>query len=276
MTIGPAALDQAIARLVAACSAEPACSRTAPDLDAMIREAETRLDATPLDFRVSDTVAAIQLGHPIHVVVDGAAFLRWMRAQVGGWGGSQSGLVLPALTSILDGTLRADSPMVSALAAGLTDCIGLLTSCERPNFGALYSIVCSDVAPHVDQASLNAAIGARPAYRDVFAPNPLLAPCDAWPVRKPGQVPVGSITGGAPTMIIRGALDPYSAPIAEVNRAVAGATNTLELEIPNQSYNALGFLECPIAIRNAWIDAPTSPPADTSCLSRIPPISLTP
>ena len=276
MTIGPKALDQAVAKLVAACSAQPVCSRSAPDLDAMIREAETRLDATPLDFPVSDTVAAIQLGRPIHVVVDGAAFLRWMRAQVGGWGGSQSGLVLPALTSILDGTLRADSPMVSALAAGLTDCIGLLTSCERPNFGALYSIVCSDVAPHVDRASLDAAVGARPAYRDVFAPNPLVAPCDAWPVRKPGPVPAGSITGGVPTMIIRGALDPYSAPLADVDRAVAGSTNIVELEIPNQSYNALGFLECPIALRNAWIDAPTSPPADTSCLSRIPPISLTP
>jgi pimeloyl-ACP methyl ester carboxylesterase len=276
MTVGPAALDQAIARLVAACSTQPGCSRAAPDLGAMIGEAETRLDATPLDFQVADTVAAIQLGHPIHVVVDGAALVRWLRAQVGGWGGSQSGLVLPALTSVLDGTLRADSPMVSGLAAGLTDCVGLLPSCERPNFGALYSILCSDVAPHVDEASLEAAVGQRPAYRDVFAPNPLLAPCDAWSVRKPGPVPAGSITGGAPTMVIRGALDPYSAPIADVARAVAGSTNTVELEVPNQSYNALGFLECPIAIRNAWIDAPSSPPADTSCLSRIPPISLTP
>ena len=242
----------------------------------MIREAESRLDAKPLDFRVADTVAAIQLGHPIHVIVDGAALVRWLRAQVGGWGGSQSGLVVPALTSVLDGTLRTDSPTVSALAAGLTDCIGLLTSCERPNFGALYSIICSDVAPHIDQARLATAIGGRPAYRDVFAPNPLVAPCDAWSVRKPGPVPAGSITGGVPTMIVRGALDPYSAPIADVDRALAGSTSVVELEIPNQSYNALGFLECPIAIRNAWIDAPTSPPADTSCLSRIPPISFTP
>ena len=65
-------------------------------------------------------------------------------------------------------------------------------------------------------------------------------------------------------MIIRGMFDPYSAPIADVDRAIAGSADTYELEIPNQSYNALGFLECPVAIRNAWIDAPTSPPADTN------------
>ena len=184
LTIAPAAFDQAIARLVGACAAQPACARSAPDLDEMIREAEGRLDATPIELDVSGTVAAIQLGHPIHVVVDGAALVRWMRGQIGGWGGSQSVLVLRALTSVLDGTLQADSPLASALAAGLTDCIGLLTSCERPNFGALYSIVCSDVAPYVDQASLDATIGGRPAYRDVFAPNPLVAPCDAWPVHE--------------------------------------------------------------------------------------------
>ena len=91
-----------------------------------------------------------------------------------------------------------------------------------------------------------------------------------------GLPPDGSITGGVPTMIIRGMFDPYSAPIADVDRAIAGSADTYELEIPNQSYNALGFLECPVAIRNAWIDAPTSPPADTSCLSRIPAISLAP
>ena len=42
----------------------------------MIREAERRFDTTPIELDVSDTVAAVQLGHPIHVVVDGAALVR--------------------------------------------------------------------------------------------------------------------------------------------------------------------------------------------------------
>ena len=72
---------------------------------------------------------------------------------------------------------------------------------------------------------------------------------------------MGPITGGVPTMIMRGALDPFSAPHTEVSKAVDGSPNTVILEIPNQSYNAIGFTECPVAIRNAWVDAPTSPPS---------------
>ena len=96
LTIAPAAFDQAIARLVGACAAQPACARSAPDLDEMIREAEGRLDATPIELDVSGTVAAIQLGHPIHVVVDGAALVCGCAANIGGWGGSQSVLAARA------------------------------------------------------------------------------------------------------------------------------------------------------------------------------------
>jgi hypothetical protein len=77
-------------------------------------------------------------------------------------------------------------------------------------------------------------------------------------------------------MIIRGAFDPFSAPLSEVSKAVSGMANVFTLEIPNQSYNALGYTECPVAIRNAWIDAPTAPAADTSCLGGIPSIPLAP
>jgi hypothetical protein len=70
------------------------------------------------------------------------------------------------------------------------------------------------------------------------------------------------------------ALVPFSAPMNEVAKATAGASNVYLIDIPNQSYNALGYTECPLAIRNAWIDALTAPPADTSCLAKIPPIEL--
>ena len=66
------------------------------------------------------------------------------------------------------------------------------------------------------------------------------------------------------------------APMTDVDRAVRRADNAFVLEIPNQSYNALGFTECRLAIRNAWVDAPTSPAADTSCLGQIPAIKLAP
>jgi hypothetical protein len=68
--------------------------------------------------------------------------------------------------------------------------------------------------------------------------------------------------------------DPFSAPPSEVTKAIGSSPNVFVVEVPNQSYNALGYGECPAAIRNAWIDDPTSPPADTSCLTKIPTIVL--
>jgi pimeloyl-ACP methyl ester carboxylesterase len=274
LTIGPTALDLSMSRLVAACAAQPDCDRAYPDLGAMIRSAVTRLDSTPLTFDVTGTVEAIQLGHPIRVVVDGAALLRWIRWSLGSGGCSTSATVPPTVRSALDGKLKASDVVVVSLASDVGDCLGILTSCELPNLGALYSIVCRDLAGQIDQSRLDSSIDGRAAYRDVFAPSPLLSSCDAWRVTPSEPAPDGPITGGAPTLVMRGALDPFSAPSSEVIKAVGGVESAYVLDVANQSYNVLGFNECPRAIRNAWIDAPNAPPADTSCLATIPPIEL--
>jgi pimeloyl-ACP methyl ester carboxylesterase len=276
LTIGPTALDLAISRLVAACAEQPACSRGYPHLDAMIRAAEGQLEAQPLTFDISGTVTAVQLGHPIRVVVDGAALVRLIRADLGSAGGAGAGDVARTVKKVLDGKLSGDDQAVVSLADDVGDCLGILTNCERPNLGALYSIVCRDFASQVDQPRLQAAIDSRSAYAEVYAPGPLLTPCGAWSVGPATPSLAGPITGGVPTVIIRGEFDPYSAPMSEVIKAVAGLTNVFTLEVPNQSYNALGDDECPRAIRNAWIDAPGAPPADTSCLAQIPQVQLGP
>jgi pimeloyl-ACP methyl ester carboxylesterase len=276
LTIGPAALDLAISRIVAACAGQPACRRGFPDLDTMIRDAVARLDATPLTFDVTGTVKAIQLGHPIRVVVDGAALLRWIRWSLGSQGGAGSAVIPSTVRSVLDGKLRSTDGVVISLASDEGDCLGLLTICEQPTLGALYSIVCRDVAGKTDKARLDASLDGRSAYKDVFGPGPLATPCDSWNVGTSEPGPDRPVTGSVPTLVLRGALDPYSAPLGDVAKAVAGLDSVYTLEIPNQSYNALGFTECPAAIRNAWIDAPTAPPADTTCLARIPPIEFGP
>jgi pimeloyl-ACP methyl ester carboxylesterase len=274
VTIGPAALDLAISRVAAACAAQPACDGAYPDLDAMIRTAVAQLDTRPLTFDVTTSVAAIQLGHPIRVVVDGAALLRWIRWSLGSQGGNGSALIPATVRSVLGGKLSATDGAVINLASDVGDCLGLLAQCEQLSIGALYSIVCRDVAGQIDQSRLDASIAARPPYADVFSPSPLLAPCDAWGVEPSGPGPEGPITGGIPTLVLRGAFDPFSAPSSEVSEATAGLDNVYVLDIPNQSYNALGWTECPVSIRNGWIDAPNAPPADTSCLAGIPTIEF--
>lgn len=274
LTVGPASLDGAITHLAALCALEAACNRSDPDLRAEMRTAVTQLDARPLTFEVTGTIQAINLGHPITVVVDGAALVRIIRWNLGVNGGSSAGHAIRAVHAVIDGSLTATDPAVVALASDTGDCLGLLSSCEEPSLGVLYSTVCRDFATP-DSAVLQAALDGRPAYADVFAPSPLLAPCAAWHV--PPAVPFAGtgVTGGVPTLVLRGDLDPYSASTEAVVKAAADARTLYALDIANQSYNTLGYTECPRAIRNAWIDAPTAAPADTTCLAAIPQLDLT-
>jgi hypothetical protein len=177
---------------------------------------------------------------------------------------------------VLDGKLTGTDSLVRALASDTGDCLGLLGICERPNLGATYSLVCRDFATQVDQSRLAASLDGRATYADVFAPSPLVAPCAAWGV-PPTTVTAGPpLAGGVPMLVLRGTFDPFSAPLTDVAAAAVGAANAYLFDVPNQSYNSLGYNECAVRIRNAWVDAPTSPPADTSCLSAIPPINLAP
>lgn len=276
LTVGPASLDLAIAQVVAICAKQPACSRSFPDASAMIRRAIARLDAEPVEFDIAGTVDAIRLGHPVHAVIDGAALARIIRFGLGGGGGNDAGRALETVRDTLDGKLRADDPNVLAIASDVGDCVGILTSCELPNFGAVLSIMCRDFATQVDQGRLTESLDGRPAYADLFSPSPLVTACPAWSVSPATALVPSSPTGGVPTLVLHGALDPFSASVADVTSATQGSPNVYVLPIPNQSYNALGFTECPRAIRNAWIDAITSPPADASCLARIPEPILVP
>jgi hypothetical protein len=150
----------------------------------------------------------------------------------------------------------------------------MLHECQHADFGAIYSIVCRDLAGHVDHQRLERAIAGRSAYQALFDPGPLVDACGGWPVGTSDAARPGSITGGVPSLIMRGWFDPLSAPLADVTAAAGPAANTWVLEVPNQSVNAMGFAPCPRDIRDAWIDAPQAPPADTTCLNSIPAVDL--
>jgi pimeloyl-ACP methyl ester carboxylesterase len=273
LTIGPAALDFAIGRLSDACAEQPACHGSLPDLEAAIRDATVKLDVSPVTLNVDGTVEAAQLGHPIRVVIDGAAYLRYVRYILGTAGGANSVDIVRTTAQVLAGTLEPDGTLASSLADGGV-CLGILPGCDAMSFGALFSLVCGTLAPSTDHDRLATDVHDRPAYADVFDPGPLLAPCDVWPVGPvrpaPPDWPIGM-----PTLVMRGSLDPFSTPPADIATAIGGPTTYL-YEVPNQSYNAFGEVDCPRLIRNAWLDAPEAPPADISCLAAIAPINLEP
>lgn len=269
---GPAALDLSIARLSDACRTDTSCRKRFPDLAASIASAVAILDTQPLTFEVDGTPQAMALGHPVHTVLDGSAVLRTIRASLGS---ERPDGVTPIMTvgAILDGSLGKDAGAVQRLSSDIGDCIGILPLCDGVDFATLYAITCRDeMTPHArDEAQTDAA--GRPAYVDLFAPGPLGAACQGWGV-DPASSPSGSPLGGnIPTLLLRGAFDPYSSTPAQIAAAGVGP-NIHILEVPNGSYNVLGPWECVRSIRNAWVDDPSGPPADTSCLAAMPGIRV--
>lgn len=277
VSVGAAAMDAALDHLATMCSADTACSLEAPDLRVAVDEAVAKLDAHPLAFDVRDIPAATQLGHPVHVVVDGAALLRWFRASLGDNGGSDAARVVTDALRVLDGRVTATDPLVVALASDPGDCLGLLPGCDRIAFGALYSIECRDLSPVVDRAAIDQAVRGRQAWAELFAPEVILAPCDAWSVAPAVARPAtGWAAASVRALLMHGAMDPYTVPSTTLADVAASDPNASVLEIPNQSYNVLGYTDCPRAIRNAWLDLASGPPADTSCLAQIRPLELQP
>ena len=272
LTVAPAALDLAISRLAALCQASSACARRMPELAAAIAEAVARLDQKPLILDVDGTDRAKLVGHPIRVVVDGAGLLRWIRATLTDEEGRASLRIIVTVLRVIDGTVGPTDDLVVRLAGDTGDCLGILPSCSRVSLGAMYSIACRDLLPAVDQARVDRDLGGRQPYLELFSPGPLGVICPAWAV-SPSPTAVGGIGEAVPTLILRGSIDPFSAPPADLNDAIGSATDVHDLEIPNASYNVLS-LGCPRAIRDAWVDSPSAPPADTSCLAQVPPLPL--
>jgi hypothetical protein len=270
---GPAGLDLAIARLSTDCAATPICATRAPDLAGMIKTAVAKLDATPMTFDVDGTARAILAGHSTRVVIDGSALLRFIRSKLG-MTHPDGAAVVSVVWRVLNGSLDPKDAAVVNLSTDVGDCLGMIPLCDRVNFGTLYSFGCGDALSDASRTALERDIAGRGPYADLFSPGPLGAACGAWGSHQPAPLRPRSLTGGVPILMLRGRFDPFSATPEQIGVAAGTATDTFVLEIPNAGYNVLSSYECVVAIRNAWVDAPTSPPSDTSCLATIPPITL--
>jgi pimeloyl-ACP methyl ester carboxylesterase len=70
-----------------------------------------------------------------------------------------------------------------------------------------------------------------------------------------------------PILLMVGQFDPYG-PRPLIEQAARTLSRSQVVVVPNYGHNVLG-LDCPVSIRNAWLDAPTAAP-DTNCLGSIP------
>jgi pimeloyl-ACP methyl ester carboxylesterase len=158
--------------------------------------------------------------------------------------GPQGPSLLPEdLTTMISGSVPND--VSDILAGDAAACVGYRAECSAEvSLGALLTATCPTQPP---------------AGTDVYTRT-----CQIWPhAASPGKA-----TSQIPTLILFGALDPYVDATALMARQGGG---TFVLRIPHQTHNALGFDDCPISLRNAWVDQPiTAPP--TTCLTAMPPL----
>ena len=273
-TLGPAALDAALARLQAACAAAAACSATHPDVRASIDEAVQALETKPLTLDVDGTPQAILAGHPIRVRIDGTAFLRWVRSQVGRQR-PDGAMLLDTVARARARTLTSRDLIAVQLSSDIGDCLGTLPRCDVDlAWGSIFSLVCSAPLAPAEIARLTDDVGGRRAYGALFLRGPLEIACAEWPATG-GSTDPGSVIGaGVPIVIFRGQFDPFAATSGAISAETGDGSNVHIVEIPNGSSNVLGGFECARSVRNSWVDEPLKPPGDTACIASIPEIPL--
>jgi len=260
-------LHEAIERLARTCAADTACNATAPGLPELFAAALAQLDAHPVT--VTNTTGAIaQLaGGPVDIRVDGGALLRVVRSILGGDGPANvaelpSTIALAAAGGVSDQVVRilgSDPPL----------CAGYRPICPHGgsfSLGAYLSILCRDDAPFLDLATVDG--DPTPAYHTVFGDNPYLAACVPWAVPPADDVVHQPLGGSLPLLVLVGQFDAF-VPDLLVTASLSDRLNTYLVGVPAQTHNVIGFTECAIAIRNAWVDHPEAPPADTSCVDSL-------
>lgn len=249
----------AMRELSAACRNVSNCRRAFPDLERILREDLLELRQTP---------ARIHSARGELPILDSTVvrFLRRLLAT-----GAEDFGSVATLPSIID-SLHAEVSQDGGLVAGAIEdpsepvlSLGYAGPGVRPaafSDGTFYSVLCHDELPFVDRRALRELAGGEPWYADAYAHSPYLDACERWDVGRAARDPHELVTSDIPTLIAVGRFDPFS-PLPLVQQTARGLTESWVVEIPSYGHRVL-HLECPQAIRNGWIDDPTSPP-DTTC-----------
>jgi pimeloyl-ACP methyl ester carboxylesterase len=257
ITAGVEATRHVLHALFQACAANAGCAKAYPSLSKLWTRTLDRLDRHPL--RGSATV-------------DAGALLRATRSALGGDGPNQAGLNLTSLpetiAAIADGQITPE--LAAAVGGGPIYCAGYRPTCvgagaEGFSLGAYLTVLCRDEAPFIDRAALSAAVDGDPGFKDVFEGDPYLAACSVWDVPPAPAAVHEPVRTDVPLLMFLGQFDSFS-PVSEARNVAATLPSAWVVEVPGQTHNAIGFSDCPIGIRNAWVFDPTEPPADTSCL----------
>jgi pimeloyl-ACP methyl ester carboxylesterase len=266
--------EWAFGQVVRACNAIPSCHRAYPHLRVAWREALRHLHAHPSSI----------LDEDLKIVVDDATAVRQLRNKLA-LGGHF--IFAPLESDIREFPLAVYDLMrhgwVNGEPAGRD--VGWASAppfdvgvdiqwWPGPAFfppaqlshGTMYSYLCHDEVPFIDQAALAEAAGSRPWYVEAYVQSPYPEICEHWNVGQAATDPHQPLTSDIPTLMLVGRFDPFS-PLPLVKDTATRLSNSSIVKVA-AGRNVLDN-DCTIGIRNAFVDHPGSPP-DTSCVGDLP------
>jgi len=264
LTGGAVGTRSALTELFAACAADERCVARYPRLQKAWARALARTAVRPLGGHGE------RRGHgPVDVVVDDAKLLRFVRYSLGGEGPANLSRLPQIITDAAAGRLH---PHLADLVANDPPfCAGYRPQClnmELFAHGVYLTSLCKEQVPGLDKATLRSAVGDDAAYEQVFMRSPYLDACKNWDT--PGQraAPPANLHGTA-LILIPGQFDSYSRP--EWSQAETEKHQRVwTFPAPNNTHNTLGYDECGLSVRNAWVKTPHTTPDPTLCATPPP------
>ena len=253
----------ALEAVSAKCEGNDACDAAYPDFGAAMATAMERLAAQPLATG----------GFTYPVLLDDVGTLRWIRTGLAGhFINEVPGIIHNVASGFAADIVAAELNRWPILSLGYSE--GASYDVSPGSFegdwshGLQYSIACREQLPFVDRDALVALTSDEPWYRRAYLDSPFGEICERWDVGIGDGSVNQPVTSSIPALLLVGSFDPFAAPTIVREHTASLATSWL-VELP-YGHNVLGFDDrCAFTIRNAWVDAPTSPP-DTSCVADIP------
>jgi TAP-like protein len=259
LTGGALGTRSALTELFAGCSADNRCNRRYPHLKSAWDQSLARTARTPLKG----------IGHNgdearVPVLVDDAKLLRFVRFSVGGAGPENLTWLPKIISDAASG--RLNPHLADLVASDPIFCAGYRPQClDRVGFswGVYLTSLCKEQLPGLEQEKLLTALGSDPAYEKVFARSPYRQACETWDT--PGdQAPPPPHPNGTSLLLLPGQYDSYSRPEWSKYHA-ATWEQTWVFTAPNNTHNTLGYDECGLSVRNAWVTEPTAAPNPRLC-----------
>jgi pimeloyl-ACP methyl ester carboxylesterase len=268
---GLAGLEYAWGRFVAECGADAPCAKLLPDPISTLRAAVARLDSHPAVVQVVTGPLAASANRPVALLVDGQRLLRAVRFALGGDGPDTARLLPSIIERASHG--EVNQALAQILGGHSTLCVGYRPECGQPGsltWGVYLTVLCRDIVPF-DSPPKPADLTADPVgFAGLFRGDLLHSSCPAWnvPPAEASTVAPPSVT--TPMLVYSGEMDSWSTR-PQIEAALSSLPNAHYFELVGQTHNVMGFTNCSVEMRNAWLDDPMSPPPDTSCLASLHP-----